>query len=194
MTDRSFSISSFESDREEWKAAFTDDSVERALQTVCGFLNAFGGRLVFGVDPHGNPVPLAGDLDELQRRIHDRMQAHLRPNARQYVDMAAHDGRIYVFVRPDQSRIYQYRHVTYKRTGSSTHPLTHEQAKELEDSRKDHVRETAPGMFTRVAEGEALKCQRCGYSEITGMSIGVSVGQPPKPKVCPECGTPLARA
>ena len=193
MPDRDFSISASEDDREEWKAALTEDALERAKQTVCGFLNSFGGRVIFGVDPEGHRVALVGDPDKLQLRIHERVQTHLRPNARQHIDVALHAGAIFVFVRPDLTRLYQYRHVTYKRTGSSTHPLTHEQAKELEDQRKNHVQENAPGVFTRQARGEVLRC-RNGHTTITGVSMVVSFGEKPGPQICPECGEPMLRA
>jgi predicted HTH transcriptional regulator len=193
VTDRDFSISPSEDDREEWKAALTDAALESALTTVCAFLNSHGGRIIFGVDPAGTAIPLTGDLDLFQRRIHDMANALLNPNARQHFDVAIQEGRLYVFVRADQGRIYSYRKVVYKRTGSSTHGLTFEQAKELEAERRDHVREPAPGVFTRVVEGEHLRCPRCGYLEITGMSVGVSLGGPPGPRACPECGTQLQR-
>lgn len=193
MTDRDFSISPSEGDREEWKAALTAAALESALPTLCAFLNSHGGRIIFGVDPAGKAIPLTGDLDRFQRRIHDTANAHLKPNARQHFDVASYNGRLYVFVRRDQGRVYSYRNVVYKRTGSSTHGLTFEQAKELEAERRDHVREPAPGVFTRVVEGEHLRCPRCGYSEISGMSVGVSIGGPPEPRACPTCGAQLQR-
>ncbi len=189
--ERDFSVSETENDREEWKTAFVDDLIERGMQTMCAFLNSFGGRVIFGVNPSGGQVSLTGDLDGHQLRIHERIQAHLKPNARQHIDVAVHDGRLYVFVRPDHSTIYTYRNVVYKRTGSSTHPLTFQQSKELEEQRSDHIKESAPGTFTRITQGESLQCKDCDYSEVSGMSIGVSVGAPPTARKCPQCGGEL---
>ncbi len=192
--NRDYTISEAEHEREEWKAAPAGDLLERGMQTVCAFLNSYGGRVIFGVDANGKTVPIPGDLDQAQLAITDHIQNHIQPNARAHVDVVAHEGRIYVFVRPDQSQIYSHRNVVFRRVGSSTVALTFQQAKELEDQRRNHVRETAPGVFTRVAQGEHLRCPQCGYSQISGMSVGVTLGAPPGPELCPNCGSELHRA
>lgn len=191
---RDYTISPSEGEREEWKAAPAGDLLDRALQTVCAFLNSYGGRVIFGVGSKGQEVPIVVDLDQAQLAITNQIQNHIKPNARAFIEVAARDGRIYVFVLPDQGQIYSCRNVVYRRTGSSTVALTFQQAKELEEQRKDGVKETSPGIFTRVTHGEHVRCTRCTYSEISGMSVGLSLGGPPGQRVCPECGAPLARA
>jgi hypothetical protein len=55
------------------------------------------------------------------------------------------------------------------------------------------VREIAPGIFSRISQGEMLKCtnHNCGYSEISGISSEISIGGPPPQRSCPQCGGKL---
>lgn len=189
--EQDFSIGNTENDREEWKEIFNEKLLDDALQTLCAFLNSYGGKIIFGVDKNGVPGKLSGDFDEMQRKIFDSTKAHIKPNAYQFFNVTTHEGRIYIFVKFDQSKIYQYKHVVYKRTGSSTHALTYEETKELEQQRKNFVKETAPGFFHRITQGEFLKCNSCNYSKFSGMSIGASIGGPPQSTKCPQCGNKL---
>lgn len=193
--NRDYTVSEAEHEREEWKAAPAGDLLERGMQTVCAFLNSYGGRVIFGVDVTGNTVPIPGDLDQAQLRITNHIQNHIKPNARAFVDVATHEGRIYAFVRPDQSQIYSHRNVVYRRMGSSTVALTYQQAKELEEQRKDGVREHTPDFSTRAARGESYRCTKCGHELHIGFNLGAFFGAPPADhqEPCPQCGSPMVR-
>lgn len=188
---RDFSIASSEHDREEWKEVFNEELLEEALQTLCGFLNRQGGKIIFGVNAQGQANNLQSDLDGAQRKIYDSARAHLKPNAHSLFDVKIHEGLLYIFVKSDPNHLYQYRHVTYKRTGSSTHALSHDESKILEGQRKNHVREIAEGVFSRTTQGEVLRCPAGHYQEVSGLSINMSLGAPPQQKRCPTCGQTL---
>lgn len=188
-----FSISTTEHETEEWKEVFNDDLLEQGMQTLCAFLNSHGGKIIFGVNKNGVGAPISSNLDETQTRIFDKARAHLKPNAHHNFAVKIHEGKIYIFVEADKTNIYQYKNVIYKRTGSVTHALTYAEAKTLEDQRKDHVVEVAPNFYRRIGQGEMLKCNNCGYTEVSGMSISASFGGPPPESKCPQCGTPLIK-
>jgi hypothetical protein len=188
------SISKTEGEQEEWKEVFNDVLLEKGLETACAFLNSSGGRIIFGVTRDGKPTRLDCDLDEAQRRLFDKARAHLKPDALTFLNVRVYEDRLYLFVKSDPSHIYQYRGAIYKRTGSSTHSLTYEEAKALESHRKAGVREIARGVFSRVApHGEVLRCSNpsCGYSEISGFVSEISIGGPPRERNCPRCGCVL---
>jgi hypothetical protein len=189
-----YSISKTEGEQEEWKEAFNDVLLEEGLKTSCAFLNSFGGKIIFGVTRDGKPTRLACDIDEAQRNLFDKARAHLKPNASPFVNVRVYEDRLYLFVKSDPLHIYQYRGVIYKRTGSSTHSLTYEEAKALESQREAGVRKIAPGVFSRVApHGGVLRCSNpsCGYSEIFGSASKLSIGGPPRERSCPRCGCVL---
>lgn len=188
-----YSISTTEGEQEEWKEVFNDTLLEKALQTLCGFLNSNGGKIIFGVNCKGKPTKLGCDLDEAQRKVFDMTRNFLKPNASTFFKISLHEDKLYIFVKPDPANIYQYRGVIYKRTGSSTHALTYDEAKTLEQQRKKGIREITPGVFSRISQGEMLKCNNpaCGYSEISGMSSVISIGGPPPQRSCPQCGGKL---
>ena len=100
---------------------------------------------------------------------------------------------IYIIVKSDHSNIYQYKNVTYKRTGSSTHALSYDETKMLEKQRVNHVSEIAPNVFRRVAQGEYYKCSNCGYSESIGLSVSVFSGGHSFERKCPKCGSVLIK-
>jgi len=188
-----YSISTIEGEQEEWKEAFNDVLLDEALQTLCGFLNSNGGKIVFGVTCKGKLTKLLCDLDEAQRKIFDRTRVYLKPNASMFFKINPYENRLYIFVKPDPANIYQYRGIIYKRTGSSTHALTYDEAKTLEQQRKRGVREIAPGVFSVTSQGKALKCTNpnCGYVEISAFSSELCIGGPPQPRNCPQCGGKL---
>jgi len=188
-----YTVSPSESDREEWKAIATGDALERAMQTVCAFLNSYGGKVVFGIGPNGKDVPILGDPDQLQLAITNHLQNHISPNARAFVDVSAHGGRIYVFVKPDQQHIYTHKKTVFRRVGTATLALDFQQAKELEKQRTDNIEEHAPGIFTKQARGEFLRCPN-GHQVFNGMTFMTSFGGPPPEQECPECGEPLKPA
>lgn len=95
----------------EWKAAFEWDfnrkvkSAEvrlHTLKTVAAFLNTDGGVLVLGMDDHGKPVGLEGDLtatgkadpakarDALELRIRQALQEAIDPSPVGHIDIAYH--------------------------------------------------------------------------------------------------------
>jgi len=48
------------------------------VKTVCGFLNADGGKLLIGVDDHGTPVGLQHDYGTLRKPDRDGFELWLR--------------------------------------------------------------------------------------------------------------------
>lgn len=136
-----YSVSDNENEREEWKEAFNETLLEEALQTLCAFLNSYGGKIIFGINKDGVIQKLSGDFDEMQQKIFNKTKSHLKPPAYEFFNVRVYDNRLYIFVKQDPSKIYQYKGVTYKRTGSSTHSLTFDEAKKLEEQRKDHTNE-----------------------------------------------------
>lgn len=186
-----YSISDNENEREEWKEVFNETLLEEALQTLCAFLNSYGGKIIFGVNKNGVILKLSGDFDEMQQKIFNKTKSHLKPNAYEFFNVRVYDNRLYIFVKQSPSKIYQYRGVIYKRTGSSTHSLTFDETKKLEEQRKDHTNEIMPGVFKRITQGEVLRCENCGYSKVSGISISMSCGNPPQRKKCPKCGNVL---
>ncbi len=56
-----------------------DKKMEHAItKTVCGFLNAQGGKLLIGIDDDGNVVGLGSDLQTLRKKDHDGYELFLR--------------------------------------------------------------------------------------------------------------------
>ncbi len=61
------------------QAGRPDKRMEHAItKTVCGFLNAQGGKLLIGVDDGGNVVGLGSDLQTLRNRDNDDYELFLR--------------------------------------------------------------------------------------------------------------------
>jgi len=189
-----YSISSFEGEQEEWKEVFSEVLFEEAMQTLCAFLNSAGGKVIFGVNAKGKPAGLVCDLDKAQRDIFDRTRTYLKPSAAPFFRVRVQENRIYIFVSPDPRHIYQYRGIIYKRTGTSTHVLTFDEAKALESQRNSGFRELSPGVFSRGPQGEVLKCTNpnCGYTEISGSSTTIVLGDLPTESKCPHCGSALS--
>lgn len=188
-----YAVSQSESDREEWKAGPTGEAIERGMQTVCAFLNSYGGKVIFGVGPDGKDVTITGDLDQLQLAITNHLQNHISPNARAFIEVSTHSGRIYVFVKPDLQHIYTHKQRVYRRVGTATLALDFQQAKELEKQRTMNIQEHAPGFFTQQKRGEHLRCKN-GHEVFTGGTFITSFGGPPPEQMCEVCGEPLRRA
>ncbi len=113
------------------------------VKTVAGFLNAYGGTLVIGIDDDGNPVGLQNDLATLPKRNVDGYQLFLRNllNAalgadlcmRINIDFPTMDGKEVCVIRvPAAPRAVWISSVNnkilYVRNGNSTQPLNGEQA------------------------------------------------------------------
>lgn len=61
------------------RAGRIDKRIEHAIaKTVCGFLNAEGGKLLIGVDDDGNVIGLQADLATLSKRNRDGYELFLR--------------------------------------------------------------------------------------------------------------------
>jgi|GEM_PF-3390524 len=186
-----FSISPSENDTEEWKEAINDQLLEEGLETICAFLNSFGGKIIFGVNSEGIDVGLNSNIDEAQRKIYDLARNHLKPSAHPYFNVRVNDNKIFIFVSSNPKEIYQYKGKVWKRTGASNHCLTFEEATQLKNQRSNFTTEVYPGIFSRKTSGESWRCPNCGHLLITGnSSIVTSGGEPSNPK-CPACGTPM---
>ena len=113
------------------------------VKTVAGFLNAYGGTLVIGIDDDGNPIGLQNDLATLSKRNADGYQLFLRNllNAalgadlcmRINIDFPTMDGKEVCVIRvPAAPRAVWISSVNnkilYVRNGNSTQPLNGEQA------------------------------------------------------------------
>lgn len=113
------------------------------VKTVAGFMNAYGGTLVIGVDDDGNPVGLDRDLATLSKQNLDGYQLFLRNllNAAVGADLCTRIG--IEFPTIEGSEVCALRvpaapravwisagndKVLYARSGNSTQPLDGEQA------------------------------------------------------------------
>ena len=123
-------------------------SVDKNLEgvvakTVAGFLNAYGGTLVIGIDDDGNPIGLQNDLTTLPKRNIDGYQLFLRNllnaavgadlSMRINIDFPTMNGKevcvIRVPVAPRPVWISSANDkILYVRNGNSTQPLDGEQA------------------------------------------------------------------
>lgn len=66
-----------ESDRLEYKEAFTDNGMKKYIESICGFLNSGGGKLIFGIKDNLQLVGLnlkSKQLDKCILRIDEIIQ------------------------------------------------------------------------------------------------------------------------
>lgn len=136
----------------EFKAAvrfnIRTQSVDKNLEgvvakTVAGFLNAYGGTLIIGIDDDGNPIGIQNDLGTLPKRNIDGYQLFLRNllnaavgadlSMRINIDFPIMNGKEVCVIRvPAAPRAVWISSandkILYVRNGNSTQPLDGEQA------------------------------------------------------------------
>lgn len=187
--ERDYSITS-EGEREEHKEVANDKLFSEAMETVCGFLNSSGGKVILGVNKDGQPVGLTGDLDSVQQKIFNELRNHFKPSPHPNVQVTEKDNLIYCFVESGSEKMYQYRNVCFKRTGSSTHALTYEETKAAEDLKTSGIKQIAPDIFTNRPGPEAWCCDTCGGSEVSAFSVAMFIGAPPENPNAKPCSNP----
>ena len=108
-----------ESETLEFKASTAN--LASGMQTLCGMLNARGGRLLFGVDPSGNCAGQSfsdSTLQDIQQSVRD-ISPSIQPSIG---SVELESGRRVISIRVESgfAKPYAFRGLSYLRVGSST--------------------------------------------------------------------------
>lgn len=180
-----------ESDREEHKEIVNEKLLHDGMCAICAFLNGSGGKLIFGVDKNQNAVGLSSDLDLDQRKIFDELTNHIRPNPHPHVKVVKKDKLIYCFAEPGRHTVYLYRNVCYLRTGSSTHAISYDEMKALENQKSSGLQQIADDIFATKPGPEAWQCDTCGLREVSALASQMFIGSPPQDVNSKPCSSPI---
>jgi len=107
-----------ESQNIEWKQNWHDDY----LKWVCGFANAFGGKIFIGIDDNGNVTGLK-DYKNLLETIPNKIREHLAIVAQ--INVLKKNNRHFIeIIVPQYTVAISLRGRYYYRTGSTKLELT----------------------------------------------------------------------
>lgn len=137
-----------ESDLLEFKSSLRFDYFKKAsnkelelviAKTIAGFMNAQGGKLIIGVDDHGNILGIENDLNTLKHKNRDGYEREIFRIISVYLDREACFGNHVFFYQIDGKEIclvdidpssnpvyvnHEKKTTFYVRTGNATYPLT----------------------------------------------------------------------
>lgn len=108
-----------ESDILEYKA----DNTKTYLKTVSAFANYKTGTVIFGVDDKGNPVELK-DPKALALDIENTVNDSIDPVPRFTIDSVLPNGPVELTVFEGKQKPYLYKAKAYRRSGTSTVPVS----------------------------------------------------------------------
>lgn len=118
-----------ETETVEFKESISE--LDRALKTLCAFLNNNGGTLYFGINNKGNIVgQLLSDqnLREISQKIRDRIKPQITPKIE--IHYLKNIPIIEITVKKASNDIYYYNGVAYDRTGTETIIMPPDEIKE----------------------------------------------------------------
>lgn len=122
-----------ESEVQEFKVRTSRRCVREAVETLCGMANQRGGRVLFGVDPHGRVVGQAVS-DKTIEDIAGEL-AQVEPPVSPEIDRIRVDGSdhevIVVSVGRSHARPHTYKGEAFRRTGNTTTRLSPQQYREM---------------------------------------------------------------
>jgi len=126
------------------------------FETICAFLNRFGGDILLGVENNGTVVGVKGDVTALRNNI---VNVANDPQAFEpvfYLDpkIMTHDGRTLIHIRvPASAEIHAYKGVVYDRNGDADVRVRSVAAKGLMLLRKQSIF-TERKIYPYVAKGD----------------------------------------
>jgi ATP-dependent DNA helicase RecG len=122
----------------------------RALEALCGMLNANGGEaiLLFGVEPDGDVLGIdAGNLDSAQRSLSRSIQNNIEPALHPELQVAELDGKKILALhatRPHDVPLYECKGRAYIRVGAETLRMSLSEREALTRRRGRAARSIAP--------------------------------------------------
>lgn len=149
-----------ESNLLEFKSSLRFDYLKKAsnkdlelviAKTIAGFMNANGGKLIIGVDDHGNILGLENDFNILKHKNRDGFEQEIFRIISVYLGREACYGSHVFFYSIDEKEIclvyndpsskpvyvtHENKTTFYVRTGNATYPLTVKEAVNYLETRK----------------------------------------------------------